>query len=475
MKPKKKVEEAIRSKLRFTAGSTLRDRLLTEVMNAQEESTGIRPALRGPGIGRRIMRSRIARVTSVAAVIAVAALSLTFWSRLGTPAYAIEQTVEALQNVQFLHILRRDEAGQVIDERWIEIGQDGWQVRYRQDNPAPRNFGVIEDGESTAVYRHEKKTVILYDREDRQYQWVGELGKAFENLRQEGKILQEISEYQGRPAHKVWWPYLSAECYVDPKTKLPMAIGDTELSYEHPPAGTFEITIPDGFAVLDKRPGAVTAAAPDWLLAEESAGVNRSKNFGEGTAALIRGDYAEAAKWLEQGLGADSWATFWLGSAYNGLAQYDQAAVYFGKMLTDFGGDKKPVPFCNYALGLAQARGGHLEAATVNFQTCLPAMIQTLRIPSGGKMFEYADNPRIRYGGHKPSDQEMVVKMINRLRIITGQSFGYDPNATPEDRETAIAAWEQWFKTDRQIQFTPDAKLLPVSAPVVRVENKNDD
>jgi tetratricopeptide (TPR) repeat protein len=480
MKPKKRVEEAIRSKLRFTARSTLRDRLLTDVMNAQEESTQIRPVLCGPGIGRKIMKTRIARVTSVAALIAVAALSLMFWSRLGTPAYAIEQTVEALQNVQFLHILRRDEAGQINDERWIEIGQDGWQVRYRQQNPSSvieKHPGapsmVIEDGESTAVYRHEKKAVILYDRKDRQYQWVGELGKAFENLRQEGKILEENSEYQGRPAHKVWWPHLSAECYVDPETKLPMAIGETELSYEHPPAGTFEITIPDGFAVLDKRPGAVTEAAPDWLLAEESAGENRAKNFGEGTAALIRGDYAEAAKWLEQGLGADSWATFWLGSAYYGLGQYDQAAVYFGRMLTDFGGDKKPVPFCNYALGLAQARGGHLEAATVNFQACLPAMIQTLRIPSGGKMFEYADNPKIRCGQHKPSDEEMVVKMINRLRIITGQNFGYDPNATPEDHEAAIAAWEQWFKTDGRIQFTPDAERLPVNTPVVRVENQD--
>ena len=42
-------------------------------------------------------------------------------------------------------------------------------------------------------------------------------------------------------------------------------------------------------------------------------------------------------------------------------------------------------------------------------------------------MFEYADNPLIRYGKHKPSDPEMVVKMINRLRLITGQNFGYDP------------------------------------------------
>jgi len=464
MKPKKKVEEAIRTKLRFTAGATLRDRLLTDVMNARDEFKGTRPVLYETGIRRRIMRSPIARLTSLAAVFAVAALSMLLWSRFSTSAYAIEDTYKALQNVRFLHIIERDEAGQVKDERWIEIGEDGWQVRYRQDNPAPRNFGVIEDGEFTAVYRHEKKAVVIYDRKEMQYQWVGELGKAFENLRQEGKILQDISEYQGRPAHKVWWPYMSAECYVDPETKLPMAIGDTELSYEQPPAGTFEITVPDGYAMLDKRPGAAPGPVPDWLLAEENAEENRRKSFEQGTIALIQGDYAEAARQFEQALEYDSWATFWLGSAYYGLGQYDQAAEYFGKMLKDFGGDNKPVPFCNYALGLAQAQGGHHEAATVNFHACLPAMIQTLRIPSGGRMFEYADNPKMRYGQYKPGEQEMVANMINRLRIVTGQNFGYDPAGSEEQNEAAVAAWEQWFKTDGQIRFTPDSPQIEVPA-----------
>ena len=206
MKPKKKVEETIRDKLRFIAGPTLRDRLLTDVMNAREESNEMRPAVHGLDVRRRIMRNPIVKLTSVAAVIAVAAVSIVFWGRFSTPAYAIEQTVEALQNVRFLHIIGRDDTGEINDERWIEIGEDGYQVRYRQQNPpsvikehpdAPSM--VIEDGESTAVYRQEKKAVILYDRKEMQYQWVGQLGKAFDNLLQEGKILQENSEYQGRP------------------------------------------------------------------------------------------------------------------------------------------------------------------------------------------------------------------------------------------------------------------------------------
>ena len=304
MKPKKKVEQTIRGKLRFTAGATFRDRLLTDVMNAREESNEMRPALHEPGIRRTFMRNPVAKLTSIAAVIAVAALSIVFWGRLSTPAYAIEQTVEALQNVRFLHIIGRDEAGGISDERWIEIGEDGYQVRYRQQNPlsviekhpgAPSM--VIEDGESTAVYRSDKNAVILYDRKDCQYQWVSELGKAFENLLNEGQILQEDTEYQGRRAHKVWWPYMNAECYVDPETKLPMVIGDAQLSYEALPAGIFDIVTPEGYTVVDRRPGAAGQLWPSFAPTTQrpSGSLSRLSN---GTVGLPSGSEAPTMNWV---------------------------------------------------------------------------------------------------------------------------------------------------------------------------------
>ncbi len=468
MKPQRKVEETIRGKLRFTAGAMLYDRLLTEVTHAQEESRKTEPARPEPVIRRIAMRSATAKLASAAAVIIVAALSITLWVKLSTPAYALDQTVEALQNARFLHLMRHDEAGQLVDERWIEIGMDGWQLRYRQENSAPRDFGVIEDGESTAVYRHDKKAVIIYDRKDQQYQWVGELGKAFENLRQEGKILQENANYKGSRAHKVWWPYLSSECYVDPQTKLPIAIGDTELTYEEPPAGTFVITIPEGYAIADMRPGATTPI-PEWLQEEVNTGRTANESFQQATQALADGDCVEAARLFEyvvEHQAGRNWAWFWLGSAYYGQGQYDLAIEKFTKVLEMFkaygGGGEKPLGYCNYARGLAYARLGMTAEAKADLQVCLPAMVQTLRIPSSGAMFEYADNPKIRYGQYKPTEQEMVIKMINRLRLITGRNFGYDPTGTAEQNEAAVAAWEQWLATDGSIQFSPDAELLTV-------------
>jgi hypothetical protein len=40
--------------------------------------------------------------------------------------------------------------------------------------------------------------------------------------------------------------------------------------------------------------------------------------------------------------------------------------------------------------------------------------------------------------------------MINRLRIITGQNFGYDSDTSIEENEQAISAWEQWYQNSAQ-------------------------
>jgi hypothetical protein len=471
--------------LRFTAGATLHEQLRADVLHAQQESIRMKPTPHEPVSRRIVTAGTVTKLLSAAAIVAVAVLSVTLWVKLSTPAYAINQTMEALQNIGFLHIERHDEAGRLIDERWIEIGANGRQVRYRQDTPSAILLRLgkdgeptlgpnddpslvrmaVEDGASTAWYRPDHNAVVLYDRKDMQFQWVGLLGDIFEDLRQNGKVLKENDTYQGQPAHKVWWPMMHSECYVDPQTKLPVRVGDSELSYGEPPAGTFDIITPVGYMLIDRRPGAA-GLLPDWFLEEEAAKENGHNYFGLGREALVSGNYAEAAAQFEnvvaQGPGSN-WAWFWLGSAYYGQGQYDLAVEKFSRVLEMLG--KNPCPYCNYARGLAYARLGQWEQARADWLVCLPMMIRTLRIPSAGYMFEYADSPLVSGGAYTPGDEQIVVKMINRLRLISGQNFGYDPNGTPEQKEAALTAWEQWFTAGDLIQYTPDAEFLPVPAP----------
>ena len=180
---------------------------------------------------RTIMKSKMTKISVAVGIIIAVLLSITLLDKSVTTAYAIEQTIEAFKNVRFLHLVRLDDTGQIEDERWIELGMDGRQVRYRQKNS---DWLDIEDGKTTAVYHKDKSTVVLYNGKDKQYQWIGELGLFLENLRKEGKVIEENAEYNGLRAHIVLWPMMNSECYIDPQTKLPIAIGNTQLSYEQP-------------------------------------------------------------------------------------------------------------------------------------------------------------------------------------------------------------------------------------------------
>lgn len=406
---------------------------------------------------RRFIMNRFTKFAAAAVIIIAVVLSITLFDKSVPSAYAIEQTIEAFKNVRFLHLIRRDESGSIEDERWIEIGMDGRQVKYRQDTPP--DFLAVEDGKTTAVYHKDKNTVVLWSNRDKQYQWVGDLGGFLENLRQDGKIIEENADYQGQAAHKVLWPMMNDECYVDPQTKLPIAIGDTELSYEHPPQGTFEVIIPEGFVVVDKRPGASKTKEPDWLKDQERA----DRYFHQGRLALASGDYNEAVELFEYVVEKQprrNWAWYWLGMAYYERGDYDSAIEKFSKVI-DMMGD---VPYCSYARGLAYAQKDMDEAAKDDLGSALPWMIRALREPTAASPFEYADDPRLREGRYRPTKEQIIARTINRLRTVTGQNFGYDPEASTEENERAIAAWEQWYENSGKIEFTPDAELVPIPA-----------
>jgi len=216
----------------MTAGQTIEERLerlgkaiasdesLVENVMSRIDAKSIAKSSRDSKFGnvlisRRFTVKRFTKFAAAAALIIIALLlSTTFVGKLTTPAYAFDQTVEAFRNVRFMHILRRDEAGQIADERWIEIGPEGFQVRYRQDNPPNRL--VVEDGQTVSVHYKDKNTIVLYDPKDKQYQRIGDLrGWLNELAGQDSLVIDENVDYRGRKAHHVRWLKLNQDCYVE--------------------------------------------------------------------------------------------------------------------------------------------------------------------------------------------------------------------------------------------------------------------
>lgn len=408
-------------------------------------------------IERRFTMSRLKKLAAAAVIIVAVALSIIIVDKLASPAYAFEQTLAAVEDVRYLHAVRRDEAGQIDDERWIEIGDDGFQVRYRQDNPPNRS--IVEDGETVSVYYKDKNTIVLHDPADKQYQWIGNLKEWLNEVAGEGSMtIEQNIDYKGRKAHLVRWLKLNVDCYIDPQTKLPIALAGFEISYEDPPEGVFDIIIADGVEVVDKRPGAEPAQEPEWLAAKSAAEKVAGTNFNDARLALAAEEYEKAAELFAKVVEIQSgrnWAWFWLGNAHYQLGEYDAAIREFSEVIDMFNEHANGVVphYCHLARGLAYAAKGMKDMAQRDIDVALPIMIDALRKTEGAVSFDYADDPLYRSlsEDERPSTQQSRAMMVNRLRIVSGQNFGYNPDASAEANEQAIAAWEQWYQNSTQL------------------------
>ncbi len=191
---------------------------------------------------------------------------------------------------------------------------------------------------------------------------------------QEGKILEEKDQYKGRRAHKVWWPYLSAECYVDPRTKLPLAIGDSRAELRGAAGGDISRSSRrTGTPSWTSVPGAVyrprAGLAPGGRA---SPGREEQESFQRGQSALVKADYAEAARQLEAG-GSASTVGPPSGSAKPtmSLGQYDLAIQYFAaRWLKKIGGDRSPCPTATTPGAWPMPARGNLEAGEADFEAC---------------------------------------------------------------------------------------------------------
>jgi hypothetical protein len=437
MKLTNNIEKAIRNKLNFVATAEMRKRILTDVINAQKESRKTKSALGRPNIRSIIMKNPITKFTAAALIVIATVLLITILDKSASPAYGIELTIDALKNIRFLHFVERNQSGEIIDERWIELDSDGRQIRYRQDSLP--DFLAIEDGETVAMYRKDKNAVVLYDPKEKGFT-IGPISKFLSSLAEQKLIIEENVEYRGRPTHRVRSLMANQDVFVDPETFLPIAWADIEISYESPPKGTFEIIIPGGYIMIDKRPGAESTDEPEWLKEYDAA----DANFQRGIQALREGEFEKTVSLFTHVVinqPRRNWAWYWLGRSHYELGKYDLAIYEFTKTIEIVGS----YSYCHYSRALAYLQKGMDRAAKEDLDKALPWMILALRHPEATTMFELADQP---FGGkpYQRINEEAQARMINHLRLATGQNFGYKPDASAEENEQAISAWEEWVQ-----------------------------
>lgn len=430
-------------------------------------------------IWRKIMESKVTKPAAAVLVVAVGVLIGTiFLSAPGSAhAYTLQQTVEALGAVRHIHTVMYDKEGNIEVARWIEISPSGHQSKYWQDTP---NILICDDGETSSVFYKDENTVVLYNSTEKRFQWFGNLRHLMQDLAGHGKrgtveIKPDIL-YRDQPAHKVRLVKANLDCYIDPQTKLPIAIGPDEISYDEPAVGTFAFLIPEGAQVVDKRTSAKPVEEPDWMKKEEIA----DRDFSKAIDLLAEGDYIQATELLTNVVEIQprrNWAWFWLGHAHYKLGQYDTAIYEFTKVINMFRFFSKPL-YCYYTRGLAYAEKGMGTVAEEDLMVALPEMIKGLRNQKAAYMFDYADDPIFKKRSDREQElikQVIVLNMISRLRKITSQNFGADLTGTNDVSEEVIIKWENWYKTSPAIQVDHDYKphFVILEVPATEKEFKN--
>lgn len=400
------------------------------------------------------MKSKITKLAAAAVILIAALISIAILDKSIPSAYALEQTIEAIKKVQFMHVVMQGNDRDEHYEYWIEIASDGAQARYMQNSP--KNF-IVDDRKTVFYLNKKRNTVVLYDPNDQSFTWYSNPGKWLAELADSNltPIIEEYVDYKGRSAHLVRHPRTGSKIYVDPETKLPIAYGKHEISYEEPPEGTFDIPpVPEGALFVDKRPGAELTEEPEWMRRKrqreehlDKVGDESRPLFREALYKLADGEHERAIELLTRVVEVNperNWAWHWLGKAYYELGRYEKAIVMYSVFTR--GGT---LSCYNLARGRAYRKLGMEAAARQDFKIALEAMLKSLRNTDSmkAKLFDYAEDPLYRYDKERrPGPQERFGKMINRLREVTGENFGYEPSVhTPEEIERVISAWENWW------------------------------
>lgn len=149
MKSTENIEKLI-SKINAAPSAQMVQKTLDDILLAQQKTNKISSADKQPNIWRIIMKNRITKLAAAAVILIAIGVSFMFMEKTTTPAYALEQTIEAYNSIYSLHISEFETVG--LEKRpsklWITCDYDGRLDKMRWEAP---NSGGAEIGEVTVV------------------------------------------------------------------------------------------------------------------------------------------------------------------------------------------------------------------------------------------------------------------------------------------------------------------------------------
>ena len=171
MRPAENIEKLIRDVPIDTSAETDKA-VLGDVLMTLENTKETSSAKVGPNIGRIIMRSRITKLATAAAMVIVAVvLSTTFLDKSVTSAYAVEQTLKAYDGIRYLHAYYYScTVHKIPKEAWIQYDENGdvENIRANLYNVAGENkhCEMVWNEGATLIWKSHQKTFEIDESGD---------------------------------------------------------------------------------------------------------------------------------------------------------------------------------------------------------------------------------------------------------------------------------------------------------------------
>ena len=173
MKPADNIEKLIRrfcikEKSSVKPSREMDERILDDALAAYKKSRKKPPALTEPNIWRIIMKSPIAKLATLAVIIIAVVLSINFLDRSVTPAYALEQTIEANRAMRYIHTKYFDSShDDVAKECWLEFDQAGRLKNVRISWSEWMGSGeiVVWNQDKTQIWRKKQNRLTIFNDE----------------------------------------------------------------------------------------------------------------------------------------------------------------------------------------------------------------------------------------------------------------------------------------------------------------------
>lgn len=270
MRPSEKIEKLIK-KLHYETSTETHDKVLSNVLLALDKQQKQKTGTIKPDIWSIIMKTKATKLGVAAVIIACIVLSIPFMEKTITPAYSVEQTLQAMQNLRTMYMACKDWNGEQF-EMWIELNPDTGIPEYcRAYWPKSKVLNISRPDTS---YQFSERANQVQINSGQLYQMDLAPAKVFEQLllasREDPDSVTIFHEHDGQSNKSLIVVITrhekqSFKVYIDPDTKLPVRvqglesrllgsvirdIDRIEFNVELP-EDIFDFEIPEGASIID--------------------------------------------------------------------------------------------------------------------------------------------------------------------------------------------------------------------------------